>query len=136
MWHFQLVPGDQWDYDATQPLMLADLPIGGRIAQGRHAGAKNAFFYVLDRGTGEFISATPYAQMTWATGVDPKTGRPDRIADRAYDGDERGARLAGPGGAHNWNPMAFHPAPASSYLPVKEGFQFLHVPDAEWRPGS
>jgi len=134
VWHFQLVPGDQWDYDATQPLMLADLPIGGRSRKVIMQAAKNAFFYVLDRSTGEFLSATPYAQMTWATGVDPKTGRPIE-APSAYDGMNAVIVSPGPGGAHNWNPMAFHPGTGLVYLPVKDGSQFLHVPDAEWRPG-
>src|SRR4051812_37639910 len=135
VWHYQLVPGDQWDYDATQPLMLADLQIGGRMRKVIMQAAKNAFFYVLDRGTGEFISATPYAQMTWATGVDPKTGRPIE-SPSAYDGMNAVLVSPGPGGAHNWNPMAFHPGTGLVYLPVKDGTSFLHAPDDDWRPGT
>jgi len=135
VWHYQLVPGDQWDFDATQPLMLADLPIAGRQRKVVMQAAKNAFFYVLDRATGEFLSATPYAQMTWATGVDPKSGRPIESAS-AYDGMNAVLVAPGPGGAHNWNPMAFHPGTNLVYLPVKDGTSFLHAPDSAWRPGT
>ena len=134
VWHFQLVPGDHWDYDATQPLMLADLDIGGRTRKVIMQAAKNAFFYVLDRTTGEFISATPYAQMTWASGVDPKTGRPN-VSQTAYDGMNAVLVTPGPGGAHNWYPMAFHPETGLVYIPVKDGMFFVHAPDPDWRPG-
>jgi quinohemoprotein ethanol dehydrogenase len=56
-WHFQTTPGETWDFTATQPMMLADLEIGGKAAPGDHAGAEERFFYVLDRTNGEFISA-------------------------------------------------------------------------------
>ena len=76
-WHFQTTPGDNWDFDATQPLMQADLTIGGRARKVIMQANKNGFFYVLDRETGEFISGAPFVSgVTWATGLDPKTGRP------------------------------------------------------------
>lgn len=134
VWHFQLVPGDHWDYDATQPLMLADLAIEGRTRKVIMQAAKNAFFYVLDRATGEFISATPYAQMTWASGVDPKTGRPIE-SPAAYDGMNPVLVTPDPGGAHNWYPMAYHPSTGLVYIPVKDGMSFVHAPDPDWRPG-
>ena len=76
-WYFQTTPGENWDYDATQPLMQADLTIGGRARKVIMQANKNGFFYVLDRETGEFISGAPFVSgVTWATGLDPKTGRP------------------------------------------------------------
>ena len=134
IWHFQLVPGDHWDYDATQPLMLADLYLEGEQRNVIMQAAKNAFFYVLDRETGEFLSATPFAQMTWATGVDPTTGRPIE-SPAAYDGMNAVIVTPDPGGAHNWYPMAFHPTTGLVYLPVKDGMFFIHPPDPDWRPG-
>lgn len=134
VWHFQTTPGDHWDYDATQPLMLADLDIGGRQRHVVMQANKNAFFYVLDRETGECLSATAYAQMTWATGVDPLTCRPIEAA-AAYDGMNAVVVTPDPGGAHNWYPMAFHPGTGLVYIPVRDGLFALHAPDAEWRPG-
>jgi quinohemoprotein ethanol dehydrogenase len=132
VWHFQTTPGENWDYDATQPLMLADLDIGGRMRKVIMQASKNGFFYVLDRKTGEFISAKPFVNITWATGIDPKTGRPIESAT-AYAGLDPVLVSPDAGGAHNWYPMAFHPATGLVYLPAREGTTLLHVPDPEWK---
>jgi PQQ-dependent dehydrogenase (methanol/ethanol family) len=133
VWHFQVTPGDNWDYDATQPLMLADLNISGRTRKVIMQASKNGFFYVLDRQTGEFLSAKPFVKgVTWAAGVDPKTGRPIE-SPTAYAGTDPVLVSPEPGGAHNWNPMAFHPGIGLVYLPAKEGTTMLHVPDARWK---
>ncbi len=60
VWHFQTTPGEDWDYTATQHMILADLTIDGRARKVLMQAPKNGFFYVLDRATGEFISGTPY----------------------------------------------------------------------------
>jgi PQQ-dependent dehydrogenase (methanol/ethanol family) len=131
-WHFQTVPGDNWDYDATQPLMQADLTIGGRPRQVIMQASKNGFFYVLDRATGEFLSGTPFVSgITWASGLDPKTGRPME-SPSAYAGAQPVIVSPGPEGAHNWYPMAFHPETGLVYFPAKVGTQSLHAPDPEW----
>ena len=69
-WYYQVVPGDSWDYDSVQQLTLADLTINGRTRRVIMQANKNGFFYVLDRITGEFISAQPFAPLNWATGID------------------------------------------------------------------
>ena len=56
-WHYQTTPGDTWDYTAMQQIMLADLTIGGRTRKVLMQAPKNGFFYVIDRATGELISA-------------------------------------------------------------------------------
>ena len=73
-----MVPNEQWDFTCTQPIVLADLKIGGRTRQVLMQAPKNGFFYVLDRKTGKVISAKSYVPNLWASGVDLKTGRPDR----------------------------------------------------------
>ncbi len=128
VWHFQTTPGDQWDYTATQHMVLADLEIDGRLRQVLMQAPKNGFFYVLDRATGAFISGEAYAQVNWATGLDPETGRPDIVPAARYH--ETGqAWLGWPGafGAHNWHPMAFHPGTGLVYIPVMD-MPFLYVP--------
>jgi len=131
-WYFQTTPGDNWDFDATQPLMQADLNIGGRVRKVLMQANKNGFFYVLDRETGEFLSGAPFAEgVTWATGLDPKTGRPIEVAGAA---DVKGSIVSpSPNGAHNWHPMAFSPSTGFVYLPAKSSSQFLHAPDAKWK---
>ena len=133
VWHFQTTPGDNWDYTATQPLMLAELELQGRRRKVIMQAPKNGFFYVLDRETGEFLSAAAFATMTWATGIDPKTGRPIE-SPSAVDGMNPVLVSPGPSGAHGWQPMAFHPRTGLVYLPVRDGTTFLHTPDSTWRP--
>ena len=65
-WHYQAVPNDNWDYDNVQQLTLLDLPINGRLRKVITQAPKNGFFYVLDRLTGEFISAEPFVKVSWA----------------------------------------------------------------------
>ena len=131
-WYFQAVPGDNWDYDATQPLLQADLTIAGRPRKVIMQASKNGFFYVLDRATGEFISGAPFVSgVTWASGLDSKTGRPIE-SSTAYAGLQPIIVSPDPDGAHNWYPMAFNPATGLVYLPAKVGTHALHAPDPRW----
>ena len=89
VWHFQTTPSDEWDYDATQGMTLADIKIDGKMRKVLMQAPKNGFFYVLDRKTGEFISGKPYVKVTWATGLDPKTGKPIEAPNMRYDSEDR-----------------------------------------------
>jgi len=132
-WHFQTTPGDNWDFDATQPLMQADLTIGGRQRKVIMQANKNGFFYVLDRETGEFISGAAFVSgVNWASGLDPKTGRPIELPT-GYAGVKPVIVSPSPDGAHNWSPMAFHPSTGLVYLAAKESTFFLHAPDTKWK---
>jgi quinohemoprotein ethanol dehydrogenase len=114
-WHYQTVPNDTWDFDSVQQMMLTDLTINGRQRKVIMQASKNGFFYVLDRVTGEFISAQPYAKVNWAKGIDPKTGRPIVNADARYH-REPVTIYPSAGGAHNWSPMSFNPATGLVYI--------------------
>jgi quinohemoprotein ethanol dehydrogenase len=132
VWHYQVTPQENWDYDATQPLMLADLNIAGTPRKVIMQASKNGFFYVLDRQTGQFLSAKPFVdQVTWATGIDPQSGRPIESA-AAYDRLNPVLVSPAPGGAHNWYPMAFNPRTGLVYLPARQGSYALHVPYKGW----
>src|SRR5574341_1150770 len=76
VWHYQTTPADTWDFTSVQPMMLADLNWGGRPRKVIMQAPKNGFFYVLDRATGELLSADKYVEVNWASHVDMKTGRP------------------------------------------------------------
>jgi quinohemoprotein ethanol dehydrogenase len=131
VWHYQEVPGEQWDYDSTSPLILADLKIGGRDRQVILHAPKNGFFYVLDRATGELLSAQNFVPNTWASHVDLKTGRP-AINPQAMVEVE--PRLVTPANAHNWNPMAFSPLTGLAYIPVQETWMVVsRVPDGQFQ---
>jgi quinohemoprotein ethanol dehydrogenase len=127
VWHYQTTPGDEWDYDACSPLILADLKIGGKQRSVILQAPKNGFFYVLDRATGELLSADPYAVTNWAKSVDPKTGRPTiESAARYSETGKPFVAMPGPGGGHSWQPMSFSPLTRLVYIPVTElGFPFI-----------
>ncbi len=130
-WHFQTTPGDNWDYDATQPLVQADLNIHGVARKVIMQANKNGFFYVLDRKTGEFLSGAPFVSgITWATGLDRK-GRPLEAPGVATI--KPVIVSPSPDGAHNWHPMAFSPQTGLVYLPAKVGTQSVHAPDPKWK---
>ncbi len=119
-WHFQTTPGDNWDYTATQTIILADLPLGEGGAPRRVAmqAPKNGFFYVLDAATGEFLSGDAYVPMNWATGLD-ENGRPIEVPEARYT-KQPYEQTPGPLGGHNWHPMAFNPDEGLAYIPAQE----------------
>ena len=81
------------DFDAVQQLILADLTIEGTRRQVLMQANKNGFFYVLDRKTGQFISAKNFTPVTWASGVDARTGRPIENPGIRYDKTGKRAEL-------------------------------------------
>jgi quinohemoprotein ethanol dehydrogenase len=131
-WYFQNSPGDNWDYDSTQPLVQADLTINGKPRKVIMQANKNGFFYVLDRQTGEFISGAPFVDgVNWASGLDSK-GRPIETK-AAYDGMKPIIVSPDTSGGHNWNPIAFHPGTGLVYLAARLGTHTLHAPKASWK---
>ena len=121
VWHYQATPGEEWDYDAVQQLILAELPIGGVTRKVLMQANKNGFFYVLDRQTGKLISARNFTPMNWASGVDPETGRPVENPDIRYDKTGKAiSMLPGALGAHSWQAMAFNPKTGLVYIPAQE----------------
>ncbi len=136
VWHYQTTPGESWDYTATQHIMLADLPIGGATRKVLMQAPKNGFFYVLDRGTGELLSATPYVPINWATGVDLKTGRPIENPEARYLDKPMLIKPSYYGG-HNWNPMAFNPKTGLVYIPTLDiPMAYGHDASFKFRPGQ
>ena len=132
VWHYQTTPGESWDFTATQPLMLADLTIGGRVRNVIMQIPKNGFFYVIDRATGELLSAQGVGPITWATGVDLKTGRPvENPAARFGDTGKPFVSLPGPMGAHSWQPMSFSPLTKLVYVPLNDA-AFVYIPDPKF----
>jgi PQQ-dependent dehydrogenase (methanol/ethanol family) len=141
-WHFQTTPRDQWDFTATQTIILADLPLGenGADRQVVMQAPKNGFFYVLDAATGEYLSGNNFVPMNWATGLD-ENGRPIEASfARVTDGGPQ-VILPGPLGAHNWHPMAYSPREKLAYIPAQsipqlyQDEQIPSDPDAYWNLG-
>ncbi|HEX7079444.1 MAG TPA: PQQ-dependent dehydrogenase, methanol/ethanol family [Gammaproteobacteria bacterium] len=136
VWHYQTTPGDTWDYTAVQQLTLADLVIDGRERKVIMQAPKNGFFYVLDRLTGELLSAEPYTHVTWASGVDLETGRPIETSQARF-GEALATIFPGPGGGHNWQPMSYNPQTGLVYVPASDSsFAYNLDPDFEFRPNG
>jgi PQQ-dependent dehydrogenase (methanol/ethanol family) len=132
VWHYQVTPGDNWDFDATQPLVLAELSVGGSSRKVIMQASKNGFFYVLDRTNGKFISATQYVDgVSWATHIDSVTGRPVE-SPSAYAGMKPVLVSPDVEGGHNWQPMSFDAKKGILYLGVRNETQRVHAPNAEW----
>ncbi|KKN90605.1 hypothetical protein LCGC14_0227470 [marine sediment metagenome] len=119
VWHYQVNPGDTWDFTATQQITLADIDIDGKQRQVLMQAPKNGFFYVLDRATGELISAEKFGKVTWAERIDLATGRPVEVAGARYE-KEPILMWPSPFGAHNWHPMSFNPQTGLVYIPYQE----------------
>jgi len=121
-WHYQEVPGDEWDYDSTSPLILADLTIKGSARKVIMHAPKDGFFYVVDRATGELLSAEPFVPNTWASHVDLKTGRPAINPEAMV---EIKPTIITPSAAHNWNPMSYSPLTGLVYIPIQEQWMVM-----------
>ncbi len=117
-WYFQFTPHDQHDWDATEILISFDKEVGGKREHFLGQADRNAFYYLLDRDNGHFLSARPFAKQTWAKGIDVH-GRP--VMDPAAVPKPEGA-LAYPSvaGATNWMSPSYSPSSGLLYVPVTE----------------
>jgi PQQ-dependent dehydrogenase (methanol/ethanol family) len=133
VWHYQTTPGDSWDYTAVQQMILTTLTLDGRPRKVLMQAPKNGFFYVLDRATGELLSAKPFVTINWATGVDMKTGRPvENPEARAVDPAKMFLQQPGPLGGHNWQPMSYHPGTGLVYIPAQD-MVYPYLGDANFK---
>jgi alcohol dehydrogenase (cytochrome c) len=136
VWHYQSTPNDGWDYDGVNEFVTFDM-------DGKRMGAKadrNGFFYVNDAATGKLVNAFPFVKkVTWATGIDLKTGRPNfdpanRPGDPTAaggDGNKGKAVFSAPGflGGKNQMPMAYSPKTGLFYVPTNEwGMEIWNEP--------
>lgn len=140
IWHYQTTPGEIWDYTSTQNIILADLEIQGEKRKVLMQAPKNGFFYILDRATGELLSAEKYTKVNWASHVDLKTGKPVKTGQGWYKDEPKLVNPSLPGG-HSWNPMSYSPKTGLVYIPeiiypwiymVDESFEFKKL---KWGTG-
>jgi len=118
IWAYQWSPHDLYDYDGINENVLLDLPIDGKLRKVLVRPERNGYIYVLDRATGEVLSATPFVHVTTTAGVDLKTGRPIEVKEKET-GFGRAVREicpAAPGGK-DWQPTAFSPRTGLLYIP-------------------
>ena len=133
VWYFQTTPGDEWDFDSIADLVLADIKINGQLRHVIMQAPKNGYFYVLDRKTGKFISGAALQKITWAKGLDPKTGRP-LINPEAHYGTSGTIIWPGPGGGHVWQGMSYNPQTQLVYVTPGMASSFNYVQAKEFKP--
>jgi alcohol dehydrogenase (cytochrome c) len=117
-WYFQFTPGDDHDWDSNQVPVLADITTPAGVQKVLLVANRNGFLYELDRATGKFLKATPFARENWTAGIDAH-GRPIRLPPS--EADDKG-RLVYPSnlGATNWWPPTFDPQLKLLFVPVFE----------------
>lgn len=116
LWHYQEVPADNWDYTASQQITLAEIEWQGETRKVIVHAPKAGFVYLIDRQSGELLSAEPFTTVTWASHYDMKTGRPVENEGQDYDGEPAMVYPSAIGG-HNWQPMAYNPNSRMLYIP-------------------
>jgi alcohol dehydrogenase (cytochrome c) len=128
-WHFQFSPHDEFDYDAVQIPVLADAQWQGQPRKLMYFANRNGFFYVLDRITGQFLSGKPFVEVNWASALDPKTGRPIRVAGKAPSAPPGTLIFPGNQGGTNWYSPSYSPRTGLFYIPTWANYSSLYVRD-------
>jgi len=119
-WHFQFTPHDTHDWDANQVPLLIDANVGGRPRKLVGQVNRNAFYFLLDRTSGEFITGKAYAKQTWARGLDDR-GRP--IAIPGLEPTPEGKLVyPGLGGGTNWMAPSYNPLTGLIYVNAHENY--------------
>ena len=133
-WHFQFTPHDIHDWDANEIPVLFDATIGGRTRKVVAMANRNAFYYVLDRETGEFLSATPYAKQTWAERIDAK-GRPIRRpgTEPSVEGTLVFPNIQG---ASDWPSPSYSPQTGLFYQAAREMGTYFFKGEPSYKPGE
>ncbi len=135
VWHYQNTPNDGWDFDGVNEFVTYE--DGGQILGGK--ADRNGFFYVNDAKTGKLVNAFPFVKkITWATGIDLKTGRPNFTPDgrpgnptAGADGKKGKSVFSAPSflGGKNQMPMAYSPETKLFYVPANEwGMEIWNEP--------
>jgi len=133
-WHFQFTPHDVHDWDATQIPILIDIEFDGRPRKLMLFPNRNAFFYVLDRVTGEFLRGTPFAKQTWAERID-ENGRPIRIPGM-FPSEEGVLVYPSVNGAANWWSNTYSPRTELLYVVTYDGADTFFIGEDEYVPGE
>ena len=127
-WFYQMTPADNWDFNAAQDIALLDMEIDGEMRSVALQAPKNAFFYVLDRETGEMLRASQYVRQTWATRIDMETGRPVENVELQWDETPHWVAPSNAGG-HSWQPMSVDPDRGIAYFAVQDMSAYYMLPE-------
>tara|TARA_Y100000590_G_scaffold129511_2_gene148070 strand:+ start:3049 stop:5130 length:2082 start_codon:yes stop_codon:yes gene_type:complete len=135
IWHYQINPGETWDYNAAMDIELAEVEIDGILRKVILHAPKNGFFYVIDRTNGKLISAEPFAHVNWAERIDIKTGRPIEDPQARYPNNTAFLLSPDSTGAHGVAAMSYNPNTGLVYLPVRNSWGAVTDPQEieDWK---
>ena len=135
-WYFQFTPHETHDWDAAEPPILFDATINGKPRRLVAMANRNAFYYVLDRTNGEFITGVPFAKQTWAKGLDAK-GRPIKMPPEQIEPSIEGT-LVYPSltGGINWTSPCYSPLTGLFYVNARDGFAYYIKGERKMAPGN
>ncbi len=142
VWYYQMTPNDPFDYDGVNELVLADLKIDGKPRKVAMQANRNGFLYVVDRTNGKLITAHKFVKVTWASGIDMKTGRPIWTDDTkaVLERGEKRTIFPAANGGKNWMPMSFSPLTGLLYInTINIGWEYEPNPPgalASLKPGD
>jgi alcohol dehydrogenase (cytochrome c) len=124
-WYYQFSPHDEFDYDAVQVPVLADIQWKGQPRKVMLWANRNGFFYVLDRATGQFLLGKPFVEVNWASGFDEK-GRPMRVSGKLPTAE---GTIISPGnqGGTNWYSPSFSPSTGLFYIPSWVNYSSVYI---------
>lgn len=132
-WYFQFTPHDVWDWDGAEMLVLFDKDVAGERRRYLAQANRNGFYYLLDRQTGRFLLAQPFAKQTWAKRID-SSGRPV-INPAAYPTKE-GTVVAPHSGATNWMSPSYSPLTGLIYVPTSARAGAFFEAEPQFHPGK
>ncbi len=137
-WHYQFTPNDAYDYDACWELIVADLKVQGRNRKVVMQLNRNGFLYVIDRASGELISAKAYEKVNWASHVDMKTGRPvETDIARSIRDMKATEHWPSTRGGKNWQHAAYNPRTGLLYANTfHEGRMYKHLETQPYAVGQ
>ena len=137
VWFYQFSPHDLYDHDAVNEQILLDMPVGGRPRKVLIRPERNGYMYVLDRATGEVLSADPYVRITASKGVDLKTGHLTPNEEKKPQiGKVVRDICPGAPGAKDWQPSAFSPRTGYLYVPHQNVCMDFEAVEANYIAGT
>ncbi|AKH43915.1 quinohemoprotein ethanol dehydrogenase [Altererythrobacter atlanticus] len=133
-WHFQETPTDSWDLTATQPMILADMEVGGNQRKVILHSPKNGFYFVVDRETGKPLVAQQMVRTSWASGWDLETGKPKLTPE--YSDYSTGPKIVFPAssGARNWHPASYDPTRGLYFASFVDMGNLMFIPPGQENP--
>jgi alcohol dehydrogenase (cytochrome c) len=133
-WYFQFTPHDVFDWDATEILVAFDRTVAGKKEHLLAQADRNAFYYILDRDSGRFLTARPFAKQTWAQKIDSR-GRPQM--DPAAVPTPKGATVyPAVDGASNWMSPSYSPVTGFLYVPTRDWGGIYYSGDPQYEVGK